>query len=82
MSKTALKKRIERLITGEPDEKAITDIIIIAEDETGKSYAWGSWKHGEFTPEQRKDFEQRSVPEEELEIHYHIPKDDKKTSIA
>ncbi len=82
MSKAQLKAKIERLITGEPDEKAVTDIIIITEDEAGKPYAWGSWKHGEFTPEQRKQYEQGSLPEKDLQILYHVPKNEKKDTIG
>ncbi|HCM59083.1 MAG TPA: hypothetical protein DIS74_01620 [Bacteroidales bacterium] len=82
MSKAQLKARIERLITGEPDETGITDIIIINKDETGKPFAWGSWKHGKFTPEQRKAYEQQTFPEETLQILYHVPEDGKETTIG
>lgn len=82
MSKAQLKSKIERLITGEPDEKGITDIIIIKKDETGKPYAWGSWKHGKFTPEQRKEYEQQTLPEGKLQILYHVPENEKKDTIG
>lgn len=82
MSKAQLKAKIERLITGGPDESRITDIVIIATDETGADYPWGSLRHGEFTPEQRKQYEQGSLPEKELQILYHVPKNEKKDTIG
>jgi hypothetical protein len=90
MSKVKLRQKLEYLISGESYPPPITDITLIEMDGKGGHHVWGTYSKGEFTPEEKKAYEeteewqeyvQSRTQRDKLRIHYIIPKDEKENII-